>query len=263
MSLSVDIKLSRLSKIYHEGETLHGIVQVLNGAATDAKFDAIVVVLDGNVTLQFGNRNAGPFEAFTSSAKTLPLIYSSLQIAPAGHFAAGLTEFPFEFALVAQRDPQLRLYETYHGVFVAVNYALRCEVRRAFLAKSHTKSCTFVVQNRAQVPTAPASSDPKAATAAAAAVTRPPGNGVEPVNFTVSPESVARTAKERIVIPRFLITGRLDRSEWCVSQPITGQLTVQHTDVAIKSIECQLIRVETSCADGTPSDGESRSFVVC
>lgn len=213
-------------------------MQVLNTDG-DAKYEAIQLHVEGAVTLQFGNRNAGPFEAFTSSAKTLPLLSTTLTLATGGHFTAGLNEFAFDVPLAAQREPHV-LYETYHGVFVAINYAVRCEVRRSFLHKSLQRTQTFVVQNRpAAVPT----------------------TAGEEVNFTVSPESMVRSAKERIAIPRFLITGRLDRSEWCVTQPLTGQLTVQHTEVAIKSIECQLVRVETSgCAEGQPSDGERESL---
>lgn len=237
MSLTVDIVLDRFSKVYHEGDVLRGSVHVIN-AGIDTRFDSITITVEGTVTLQFGHRNAGPFEAFTSSAKTQSLLAANIvAIAPPGHITAGLNEFPFECALTMQRDPN-RLFETYHGAFVAINYAVRCEVRpSAFLAKAITRTQTFCVQNR-PLPALPAARDAE-------------------VNFSISPETMARTAKERIAIPRFLVTGKLDRSEWCVTRPITGQLTVQHTEMAVKSIELQLIRVETSGnAEGTPSDGD-------
>lgn len=238
MALTVDIHLDRFSKVYHEGDVIRGAVHVIN-AGSDTKFDAITVTVDGSVTLQFGNRHAGPFDAFTNSAKTQSLLTANtVTVAAAGHLTAGLNAFPFECALTPQRDPS-RLYETYHGVFVAINYAVRCELRPSgFMAKALTRTQTFCVQDP-PLPVLPAVRDTE-------------------VNFSVSPETMARTAKERIAIPRFLVTGRLDRSEWCVTRPITGQLTVQHTEMAVKSIELQLIRVETSgCAEGTPSDGKA------
>lgn len=97
------------------------------------------------------------------------------------------------------------------------------------------------------------------------------------VNFSISPETLQKTAKERISIPRFLITGLLDSTDCCVTKPFTGnvnaflfpcnryqiqtkfffQLTVQHTEVAIKSVELQLVRVETcGCAEGYSRDGK-------
>lgn len=45
--------------------------------------------------------------------------------------------------------------------------------------------------------------------------------------------------------PKFLIKGHLDATNCVISQPLTGELVVETSDVPIKSIELQLVRVET------------------
>jgi hypothetical protein len=75
------------------------------------------------------------------------------------------------------------------------------------------------------------------------------------VNFSISPETIQKTTKERITIPRFLITGYLDSTNCCITKPFTGHVTIHHTEVAIKSMEIQLVRVETcGCAEGYSRD---------
>lgn len=68
---------------------------------------------------------------------------------PPGKLNAGLTEVRFEFRLKAAKEP--KLYETYHGVFVNINYLLKCELKRSFLAKSIQKSQQFVIQYKVNV----------------------------------------------------------------------------------------------------------------
>lgn len=45
--------------------------------------------------------------------------------------------------------------------------------------------------------------------------------------------------------PKFLIKGHLDATNCVISQPLTGDLVVENSDLPIKSIELQLVRVET------------------
>lgn len=50
---------------------------------------------------------------------------------------------------------------------------------------------------------------------------------------------------QRSSLPKFLIRGRLDATNCVIAQPLTGELVVERSEVAIKSIELQLVRVET------------------
>lgn len=167
-----------------------------------------------------------------NSVKPITLLNQFTDLAPSGKLSQGTTEIPFELPLICAKEPKV-LYETYHGVFVNVTYILKAEIKRSFLAKSVTKAQQFIIQYR---PTRP--SEKKTET-----------------NFSISPETLQKTPKERILIPRFLITGVLDFTEACVTKPFTGSLTIHHTEVPIKSIEMQLVRVETcGCAEGYARD---------
>lgn len=46
-------------------------------------------------------------------------------------------------------------------------------------------------------------------------------------------------------LPKFLIRGHLDATNCVISLPLTGEVVVENSDVPIKSIELQLVRVET------------------
>jgi hypothetical protein len=67
-----------------------------------------------------------------------------LEVAAPGKLPAGQTEIPFEFPLRARGSRPL--YETYHGVFVSIQYTLKCELKRSFLAKDVFKVSEFIVE---------------------------------------------------------------------------------------------------------------------
>uniref|UniRef100_A0A3B5LB45 Uncharacterized protein n=1 Tax=Xiphophorus couchianus TaxID=32473 RepID=A0A3B5LB45_9TELE len=61
--------------------------------------------------------------------------------------------------------------------------------------------------------------------------------------------------RQRGQLPHFLIRGHLDATSCVISQPLTGEVQVDKSDVPIKSIELQLVRVETcGCAEGYARD---------
>ncbi|XP_073928768.1 vacuolar protein sorting-associated protein 26C isoform X3 [Castor canadensis] len=75
-----------------------------------------------------------------------------------------------------------------------------------------------------------------------------------PVDFTITPETL-QNVKERALLPKFLIRGHLNSTNCAITQPLTGELVVEHSDAAIRSIELQLVRVETcGCAEGYARD---------
>ncbi|KAI9588115.1 vacuolar protein sorting-associated protein 26C [Glossina fuscipes] len=225
MSINFEIKLKRENKIYYEGELLTGCVQFQ--CPVETKHDGIVLTLEGMVNLHLSNsKSVGLMEAaFYNSLKPITILNSTYELSAPGKLFAGVSEFHFEFPLACKKEPRI-LYETYHGIFIYINYQLRCDVKRSFLAKSLHKIQQFCIQYK-----------------------RSPSEAVKltnkEVHFSISPDSLQKNMKERITMPRFLITGKLERTEFCLTQPLKGQLTVQHTEAAIKSIELQLLRIET------------------
>ncbi|XP_076325723.1 vacuolar protein sorting-associated protein 26C isoform X4 [Tachypleus tridentatus] len=77
---------------------------------------------------------------------------------------------------------------------------------------------------------------------------------IKPVDFSITPESL-QNVKDRSKIPSFLLKGKLDSSVCCITKPFTGEICVEKCDAAIRSIELQLVRVETcGCAEGYSRD---------
>ena len=56
----------------------------------------------------------------------------------------GTTELPFEFRL--EPLPGQSLYETYHGVFVNIQYTLTADMPRGMLAKNLSANLEFIVE---------------------------------------------------------------------------------------------------------------------
>ncbi|KAM5334247.1 vacuolar protein sorting-associated protein 26C isoform 2-T2 [Glossophaga mutica] len=60
---------------------------------------------------------------------------------------------------------------------------------------------------------------------------------------------------QRASLPKFLIRGHLNSTSCIITQPLTGELVVESSEAAIRSIELQLVRVETcGCAEGYARD---------
>ncbi|KAF5892631.1 Down syndrome critical region protein 3, partial [Clarias magur] len=241
MSVTLDLRLKRANKVYHEGVTyfyydihMHSFKEILAGVVVITGKEAvqhqgITLTMEGLVNLQLSSKSVGVFEAFYNSVKPIQLISSNIEVAKPGKVPGGKTEIPFEFPLQAKGNKVL--YETYHGVFVNIQYTLRCDMKRPLLAKDLSKTCEFMVH------------------------CQPQKSKVQPtpVDFTITPEMLQNVREGSV--PKFLISGHLDATNCVISQPLTGELVVESSEVAIKSIELQLVRVETcGCAEGYARD---------
>ncbi|ETE73444.1 Down syndrome critical region protein 3 [Ophiophagus hannah] len=203
MGTTLDVKIKRANKVYHCGEVLTGVVVITS--KDSIQHQGISLTMEGSVNLQLSAKSVGVFEAFYNSVKPIQLINSTVEMVKSGKLPSGKTEIPFEFPL--QVKGSKILYETYHGVFVNIQYTLRCDMRRSLLAKDLTKSCEFIVHS------------------------------------------------PRALLPKFLIRGHLNSTNCIITQPLTGELIVVNSDAAVKSIELQLVRVETcGCAEGYARD---------
>lgn len=100
--------------------------------------------LEGNVQLQLSAKSVGLFEAFYNSVKPIQLLSYSVDLAKPGKFEDGDTEIPFEFALEPLSGQQL--FETYHGVFVNIQYLLKVDMPRGMMAKNLQKTVEFIVE---------------------------------------------------------------------------------------------------------------------
>ncbi|XP_030324881.1 vacuolar protein sorting-associated protein 26C isoform X1 [Calypte anna] len=209
-------------------EVLSGVVVITSKDAV--QHQGISLTMEGSVNLQLSAKSVGVFEAFYNSVKPIQIINSTIEMVKPGKLPSGKTEIPFELPLHMKGNRVL--YETYHGVFVNIQYALRCDMRRSLLAKDLTKTCEFIVHSLSQKEKLMPS----------------------PVDFTITPETL-QNVKERASLPKFLIKGHLSSTNCIITQPLTGELVVENAEAAVKSIELQLVRVETcGCAEGYARD---------
>eukprot|EP00050_Salpingoeca_kvevrii_P007295 m.295192 g.295192 ORF g.295192 m.295192 type:complete len:295 (+) comp13130_c0_seq1:212-1096(+) len=223
---TIEIKLKRANRVYTEGDLLEGVVCITS--KDGISHQGILLTMDGNVSLQLSAKSVGVFEAFYNSLKPMQLVNYSLEIRRGGNLPPGRTEIPFEFPLKAK--PGAKLYETYHGVFVNIQYTLRVDMKRSTFSKDLNKVQEFVVEQK----------------------------GVQErgkqVPFTISPSSL-ENIHEASSVPDFLVTGHLDTATCSITAPFTGQLVVARSAEPIKSIELQLVRVETcGCLEGYAKD---------
>ncbi|XP_035669415.1 vacuolar protein sorting-associated protein 26C-like [Branchiostoma floridae] len=227
--MALDIRLKKVNKIYYEGELVSGVVVIQSKG--DMQHQGVNLSMEGSVNLQLSAKSVGVFEAFYNSLKPIQLVSYAVELVKPGKLPSGKTEIPFEVPLKPKGHNKV-LYETYHGVFVNIQYLLRAEVKRSLLNKDLTKQSEIILEYR----------DSKEKAVA------------KPVPFTITPDSL-QNIKEKSQIPRFVVKGKLDSSVCCLSRPLTGELVVESSESPIRSIELQLVRVETcGCAEGYARD---------
>ncbi|KAI8775225.1 vacuolar protein sorting-associated protein 26C [Biomphalaria glabrata] len=225
---NLDIRLKKINKIYKEGDVIAGVVVVQSKG--ELQHQGITLVMEGMVNLQLSAKSVGLFEAFYNSLKPIQLLHYSLEVAKPGKFPSGNTEIPFEVPLKPKVGKTL--YETYHGVFVNIQYLVRVEMKRSLLNKDLQKQTEFIIEYKTQ--------EEKAKT--------------KLINFTITPETLTNV-KEKQNVPKFKVKGHIDSSCLQITKPLTGELIVEQCEAQIKSIEIQLVRVETcGCAEGFAKD---------
>ena len=217
-----------MDRVYTPGQTLRGIATINTRGAGSLQHEGITLVAEGAASLQLSAKSVGLFEAFYSSIKPVQLLLYQQDLQPSGRLPDGRHEFEFELPL--QPLPGEKLHESYHGVFVNLQYVITVEVRRGMLNKNIKRSIEFIVE-------AP---EPKA-------------HKLSPAKFNIVPESLENVRKSALHhVPSFAISGHLDSVTCNIAQPLTGEVTIEECSATIRSIELQLVRVETcGYQDGT------------
>merc|ERR1712218_269028 len=142
----IEIKLDQYDRCYFPGDTVSGVVIV----RSDSKIShqGIKLQVEGAVNLQLSARSVGLFEAFYSSIKPMELVNYGITICSPGKIPKGETELPFEFDLKPRKN--MKLYETYHGVYINVQYIISVEMFRSMLSKNTKKSMEFIVKTKSK-----------------------------------------------------------------------------------------------------------------
>jgi hypothetical protein len=216
---AVEIRLKRADRVYRPGDTVIGSVVVQCKSATQHL--GISMAVEGMVTLEVSNKSVGLVEAFYNSVGPTCLMKHEITLASAGRLPAGDSEFPFEFPCEAIGSQ--RMFETYHGVFVNIQYMMKVEVKRGAFSKNLNRAMEFIVE-------VPDSNEYKEV----------------PVSFSISPEALENVKpSQKSRVPSFKIHGKLQSAVCPLTKPFVGDLTVEECSIPIRSIELQLVRVET------------------
>lgn len=70
----------------------------------------------------------------------------SVEFQKSGRIPAGKTEVPFELPLKPKGSK--KLLETYHGVFITIQYTIKVEVKKSMLNKDLVKVLEFMIEKR-------------------------------------------------------------------------------------------------------------------
>lgn len=108
---------------------------------------------------------------------------------------------------------------------ITLKYRIQCRVKRPFLARDLLQTIDFNIEY---------DSLPIAA----------PPFRKQPVKFSITPDSLSG-AKASDSIPNFKITGTIDSLTCLLIEPVTGEFVIEQCDAVIRSVELQLVRVET------------------
>jgi hypothetical protein len=200
-------------------ETIAGVVTI--NSSGPVQHTGLHLRASGMVRPQADPRSMGVMESLYSSIKPIELMAQDIEMAPAGKLPGGI-QLPFEFTL--EPNAGRSLTETYHGVYVKVRYSVSAVLGKSgFMAKPVEAETDFTVE----VP----------------APEKKAGNALD---FEIRPETLGNIKQGALgLIPKFQITGRLNRTVCNLTAPFTGELTVVESATPIKSIELQLVRVET------------------
>eukprot|EP00667_Euglena_gracilis_P016820 EG_transcript_17635 len=227
--MTLSILLDRHGCIYSVGEVIKGAIIIASKGSM--KHNGIQLQVEGSVALQLSPRKVGIFEALGGPVKPIQLMSLSIPLAEAGTFSDGSTTLPFEFP-TRTKSP---LYETYHGVFINVQYTISAELFRGIFGKNERQSMQFIIIHPGHL--------------------RPPPS-MKPVRFTLEPHNLTNGKDHPLQrVPQFRIKGQIDSVTCDITRPLTGSICVEHSDTRISRIELQLVRVEfCSTANGVTKE---------
>lgn len=231
MSSNIDIKLKRSHKVYKPHESIEGkvVIDAFKGWA----HNGIQMHISGSVHLTNNKKAAVLVDSSnidSSNGCTLVLIDQLFEISTGGRFSEGLTEIPFVFNL-SELDGRCSLIETYHGVYISVLYYLNVVCDRGVMKNKLQRKIEFIIEIPSQTKQL-----------------RPP------VLFSITPQTLENLKPiELSKVPNFIISGKLDSSTYAINTPFSGEIIIELSESPIKSIELQLVRVETVDLDDNSS----------
>jgi hypothetical protein len=218
----LEIKLNKFDRVYRPNSRVDGSVIV--HAYKGWQHQGLKLIVEGKVYMNSTARGVGILDSMNST-KPLILFREESELVSSGKFVDGPTEVPFEFIVTTQNGQPL--IESYHGVFVSIIYSICISCERGVMKKGLIREMEFIVE-------IPSLRIPESIS----------------TEFNITPDSLENVRKEDLAkVPNFRISGKLHRSVCPINLPFTGEVVIELCDSPIRSIELQLVRVETVIGD--------------
>ncbi|KAL5721866.1 hypothetical protein ACHQM5_005454 [Ranunculus cassubicifolius] len=221
--MSIELKLNRSNRIYHPSESLEGII--IAKFPSSISHQGIKITITGDVNLQVRGGSAGVIESFVGSVKPLRILKESIELRSHGKLSSGTTEIPFSIVLQEGKDGFERFYETFHGANISIQYLVTVDLVRGYLHKSLSATVEFLVESK-KTNLLRASVSP------------------ELVSFYITQDTQRHPLLPELFSGGFRVAGKI-ATQCSLSDPLSGELTVEASGVPISSIDIHLFRVES------------------
>eukprot|EP01016_Furgasonia_blochmanni_P037458 TRINITY_DN4417_c0_g1_i6.p1 TRINITY_DN4417_c0_g1~~TRINITY_DN4417_c0_g1_i6.p1 ORF type:complete len:314 (-),score=77.31 TRINITY_DN4417_c0_g1_i6:308-1249(-) len=220
--ITLEIKLDKTSSLYRPNEAITGVVSVRN-LKMKQELSEFKIKADGIITTHQSSKPNKELDAVLKEVGQAVIFKHEIDLVQDKFILPDKSEFPFKIALTPGEGEVL--LESYIGVFLSITYEIKVEMKNqaGSIAKAAANFYVFVPEfgrqafrNKVVTPT--------------------------PVNFTLeSPQTEVGNKK----ISPFKVTGRLESTVLSINDEVTGEFTLENCESDIRSIEIQLVRVES------------------
>ncbi|XP_016481566.1 uncharacterized protein LOC107802566 isoform X2 [Nicotiana tabacum] len=202
----------------------HEAVQgkIVTKLSSSISHEGIRLNVNASVNLQVRGGSAGVIESIYGVIKPIPILNKTVEVLKSGKISSGTTEIPFSFMLKDPgEEPLEKLYETYHGGDISIQYLASVDISRGYLHKSLSATVEFIIESEKEKPISP-----------------------EVVMFYITQDTQRHSLLPELKSGGFRVSGKI--CTLCsLSDPIEGELTVEASAVPIQSIDMHLLRVES------------------
>lgn len=176
--------------------------------------------------MQVRGGSAGVIESLVGVVKPFCIVNKSIELRSSGRISSGTTEIPFSIVLRELGEGNLeKFYETFHGANISIQYLLTVDIARGYLHKSLSATLEFIIENGPVEHLEPPVSS-------------------ELVIFYITQDTQRHPLLPELKSGGFKVTGKIP-TQCSLTDPLSGELTVEASSMSIQSIDIHLIRVES------------------
>jgi len=223
--VSIEVSIDRQSLIFRPNDTVSGVARIKN-MKQKIELSSYFLRAEGALIFNHPGKKNSSADALANIMKPHVFFKYKEQLNEGKAIGLDKTEIPFKFKLeTASTD---KLMESYTGVYIVVYYEIEIELKTPLQAIKAVQP--FYVQV------------PFDSTQSRKAISEFP----RALNFMIQPDQVLKGASvQSKKTPNFKIAGKLRSDAINLNEEIEGTFLIGESDNDIKSIDLQLVRVET------------------